>query len=128
MTTAMIASNSFCVPRSTSAEPTSSTWVAAKITADMAVSMNRMILTRHTDIPRRSLVAAHGEDPVAEARSQKHPGREDCQADPPEDGSRDPVDRRQAVRLGIDPALLSHPDEDGSTKPTAEQRNHRAVR
>ena len=79
ITTAMIASNSFWVPRSVSAEPVDSTWIAAKIVAVSAVSMNSVILVRATGTPRLRAatgIAAAGEDPVAEAGAHQHPGED----------------------------------------------------
>ena len=51
MTAAMIASNSFCKPRSAAAEPASATCSTAKSAEQSAVTTNRLTLTRATGTP-----------------------------------------------------------------------------
>ena len=63
ITAAMIASNSFCRPRSAAAEPTSQIWSMAKIQAQNAVNMKRETFTRRTGTP--TFFAALASPPTA---------------------------------------------------------------
>ena len=105
MTTAMIASNSFWVPRSVSAEPVTSTWIAANSVAARAVKMNSVILVRATGTPiLRAALASPPEAKIqlpkrVRVRSQVQEQRE---ADPPDDRHRNAVMAgRPSARLPI---------------------------
>ena len=78
--------------------------------------MNSAIFTRSTGTPTLRAafgVAAGGEDPVAEARAQQHPGGDGGEDQPPDDRHRQPVDRAAAPsgQRSIRPCSASHAEQ-----------------
>ena len=121
----MIASNSFSVPRTVSAEPASITWIVAISVAAQAVAMKRMIFTRadrHADVARHHRVAAGGVDPVAEPRSvSTQPATSVTTIHQTIDIGM-PSTNGDAVRPGGDPVLRRHPVEEAGEDVAVEDR------
>ena len=112
MTTAMIASNSFWVPRSVSAEPVDSTWIAAKSVAASAVRTNSVILVRATGTPR--LRAAIG---FAAAAKIQLPKRVRVSTQVKISGKHDPPDDRNRNALHDGQPVGALADDADSDKP-----------
>ena len=130
MTAAMIASNSFCSPRSAAAEPASATCSTAKSAEQSAVTTNRLTLTRATGTPsilRRIRVAADGEDPVAAARAGEHEAADRRQHEPPHDDLGHADGKRAAAVPRGDPAPARHRVEQSGEHVTGEERREQVV-